>query len=134
MEGEQEIGNLTIILTRLLLSSEFPISIGHVRILSLSSLAVGIMVLVGIGTRTYPRLSLSSDQTQLEPIPLRALQEEGTTVSEPFQGGSTAAASRAASAASFPSFVCAIDRGPGTAAYIDSSNAATNALGRGSNR
>ena len=87
------------------------------------------MVLVGIGTRTYPRLSLSSDQTQLEPIPLRALQEEGTTVSEPFQGGSTAAASRAASAASFPSFVCAIDRGPGTAAYIDSSNAATNAAG-----
>jgi hypothetical protein len=34
------------------------------------------MVLVGIGTRTYPRLPLSSDQTPLKPIPLRALQEQ----------------------------------------------------------
>jgi hypothetical protein len=51
----------------------------------------------------------------------------GTTAAEPT--GSTAAASRAASAASFPSFVRATDRGPGTAAYIDSSNAATNAAG-----
>ena len=51
----------------------------------------------------------------------------GTTAAEPT--GSTAAASRAASAASFPAFVCATDRGPGTAAYIDSSNAATNTTG-----
>lgn len=81
-----------------------------------------------IGSRTVGcDASFATRRSTTFTTPVSAAMGTGSTAAEPT--GSTAAASRAASAASFPSFVRATDRGPGTAAYIDSSNAATNAAG-----